>query len=104
MYEINKHLVLSIEHVKPEDISKIKENIIFDSYPFLIADEKGYNGKFGYHIMLPIEDKDWNDTKKQFSSMFMDVLNLAKFENCNWITLDIDGPVYTTLQVSGEHI
>jgi len=93
MYEIEHNLVLSTSHITKKDDDQLREEGITNSTPELCV----YNYEFGYLVFVPLNIKK-DDTQKRiketYSPELVNLLLLAKRNNCTYLKLDRDGTVY----------
>jgi hypothetical protein len=94
-YETEKNLVMSTVHISEQDDKRLKNR---EECPLVV-----YNYEYGYIIYVDLNEKsDFDETIQQcenhgFSTGFIDLMKLARTNECAYLKLDCDGPEYKHL-------
>ena len=80
--EIQRHLVVSTCHVTQDDTICLSEQECIVAHEF----------EEGFHVHVPEADHDDELRDNGYSPAFLGLLKLARENDCDYLTLDRDGP------------
>lgn len=85
--EIYKMMVMSTGH-----ISKTTANLLTEEAVGIIVYQKA---EYGWFIVVT----DWKDSEEHIPEDLKECLSLAEKNDCDWLCLDCDGEIYSSLPV-----
>ena len=92
MYEINKEIVFSTSHI-PTSVADMLENVI---------GQRAINNYDDDFDMVILADSDrcriLIDPEANVMGVLKNLVEIALDNNCKWLILDYDGPVYENLE------
>lgn len=83
-FEINKELVLSTAHVKESTLNGCFNEDYIKQYDYS-TDE------YGVRLHVSMSLSDFEDSGIPFPSELVNLLKIAKENDCKWLVLDCDG-------------